>query len=239
MPPNKGGKNYKKGKKGGGEGEIAMIEINGEDGQMVGRVLKSVGDRRFTVYCNDNKERLCRLCGTIRKKDWIDKGSLVLLAKRELNGKPKAVMPVTASASASASASANPDDEDLDTFTPEESKDDKLGDILQLIDPSLYGKLKRVPGINLALFNDIENQEMKHVQKRVADGIQGDDDFFDRSGDEKPTEETEGTDATEGAATGAPKAEFNPEGLRERQRDAAIKRGAEREKKEFIRLDDL
>jgi initiation factor 1A len=237
MPPNKGGKNYKKGKKGGGEGEIAMIEINGEDGQMVGRVLKSVGDRRFTVYCNDNKERLCRLCGTIRKKDWIDKGSLVLLAKRELNGKPKAVIPVAVSASASANA--DPDDEDLDTFTPEESKDDKLGDILQLIDPSLYGKLKKVPGINLALFNDIENQEMKHVQKRVADGIQGDDDFFDRSGDEKPDDKgTEGTEATE-APTGTPKAEFNPEGLRERQRDAAIKRGAEREKKEFIRLDDL
>jgi len=230
MPPNKGGKNYKKGKKGGGEGEIAMIEINGEDGQMVGRVLKSVGDRRFTVYCNDNKERLCRLCGTIRKKDWIDKGSLVLLAKRELNGKPKP---------ASASANADPDDEEEnDTFTPEEVKDDKLGDILQLIDPCLYGKLKKVPGINLALFNDIENQEMKHVQKRVADGIQGDDDFFDRSGDEKPDDKAEAAEGTE-APTGAPKAEFNPEGLRERQRDAAIKRGAEREKKEFIRLDDL
>ena len=228
MPPNKGGKNYKKGKKGGGEGEIAMIEINGEDGQMVGRVLKSVGDRRFTVYCNDNKERLCRLCGTIRKKDWIDKGSLVLLAKRELNGKPKVeTKPVVAD-----------DEEENDTFTPEESKDDKLGDILQLIDPSLYGKLKKLPGINLALFNDIENQEMKHVQKRVADGIQGDDDFFDRSGDEKPDDKVEAAEGTE-APPGAPKTEFNPEGLRERQRDAAIKRSADREKKEFIRLDDL
>jgi len=234
MPPNKGGKNYKKGKKGGGDpSQIKMIEIDGDDGQMVGRVLKSVGDRRFTVYCNDNKERLCRLCGSMRKGEWVEVGSLVLIAKRELNGKPKAVMPVA--------AAANTDPEENDTFTPEEIKDDKLGDILQLIDQSLYGKLKKVPGINLALFNDIENQDMKHVQKRVADGIQGDDDFFDRSGDEKPDDEaTEATDATEATeAIGAPKKEFNAEGLRERQKDAAVKRGADREKKEFIRLDDL
>lgn len=95
---------------------------------------------------------------------------------------------------------------------------------MQLIDQSLYGKLKKVPGINLALFNDIENQDMKHVQKRVADGIQGDDDFFDRSGDEKPDDEaTEAAEDTE--AIGAPKKEFNAEGLRERQKDAAVKRG--------------
>ena len=202
MPPNNGGKRYKKGKNGGGDGSVAMIDIKEEEGQMVGRVLKSVGDRRFTVYCNDNKERLCRLCGTIRKNEWIDKGALVLISKREMN---------------------------------EGNEENKLGDILQLIDQSLHGKIKKLPGMNSILFKDIENQDIIKVRKDIADGKDGDDDFFLRTGEEDEDDEEDDEDEKEGIVK--PK-EFNPEGLKERQKDAAVTRNTAREKK-FVSLDDL
>jgi len=238
MPPNKGGKNYKRGKNGGKDtGEVPMIDINGDDGQMIGRVLKSVGDRRFTVYCNDNKERLCRLCGTIRKNEWVQAGSLVLIAKRELNTSlsATAVTAATAATPATAASAAKTDNpEENDTFVGA-PKEGMLGDILQLIDTRLYGKLKKLPGMNLALFNDVENQDINSVKKKVENGLQGDDDIFDRSSDVSD----ENDEVESGEDKPPVKKEFTTEGLKDRQKDAAVKRGADREKKEYIRLDDL
>ena len=205
MPPNNGGKRYKKAKNGGGDGHVAMIDIKEEEGQMIGRVLKSVGDRRFTVYCNDNKERLCRICGSIRKHEWVENGSLVLISKREMN---------------------------------ESNEENKLGDILQLIDQSLYGKIKKLPGMNSILFKDIENQDLVKLRKDLADGKDGDDDFFIRTGEEDEDDDEEDEEKEkEEEGTVKPK-EFNPEGLKERQKDAAVSRNTAREKK-FISLDDL
>lgn len=85
MPPNKkGGKGYKKGKHGGDQ-DVKMFEWDENEGQMLGRVLKSLGNRRFRVFCNDNKERLCKLCGSTRKSEWVDEGAIVLLGIRQLS----------------------------------------------------------------------------------------------------------------------------------------------------------
>jgi initiation factor 1A len=154
MPPNqKGGKGYKKGKH-TGEVDVKMIDWDEDDGQMLGRVIKSVGNRRFRVFCNDNKERLCRLAGTIRKSQWVNEGTVVVLSLRDLS-------------SASSSAS-NADD---------------LGDILQVVDPGLYGKLKKLKGINPNLFIQVENMDVQQVKERIAKGmsVQDEDDIFDRT----------------------------------------------------------
>jgi len=82
MPPNlKGGKGYRKGKHATAD-EAKMIEW-GED-QMLGRALKKLGDRRFRVFCNDNKERICKLAGGMRKSEWVDEGAIILIGMRSL-----------------------------------------------------------------------------------------------------------------------------------------------------------
>lgn len=155
MPPNqKGGKGYKKGKH-TGEVDLKMIDWDEKDGQMLGRVIKSVGNRRFRVFCNDNKERLCRLAGAIRKSQWVNEGTVVVLSLRDLS-------------SSSSSAVSNADD---------------LGDILQVVDPGLYGKLKKMNGINPNLFVQVENMDLQQVKERIAKGgsAQDEDDIFDRT----------------------------------------------------------
>jgi initiation factor 1A len=82
MPPNlKGGKGYRKGKHTTAD-EAKMLEW-GED-QMLGRALKKLGDRRFRVFCNDNKERICKLAGGMRKSEWVDEGAIILIGMRSL-----------------------------------------------------------------------------------------------------------------------------------------------------------
>jgi translation initiation factor 1A len=79
MPPNKkGGKNYKKGKH---ATEEPVIFEKHED-QMYGRIVKLLGGCNALVYCNDNRERLCHICGSMRKKVWLATGDIVLISLR-------------------------------------------------------------------------------------------------------------------------------------------------------------
>lgn len=84
MPPNaKGGKGYRKGKHNGTD-EAKMLEWDTANGQMLGRAMKKLGDRRFRVFCNDNVTRICKLAGSMRKSEWVDEGAIVLVGTREL-----------------------------------------------------------------------------------------------------------------------------------------------------------
>ena len=276
-----GGKRYKKGKKGGGEQtDIKMIDIDSADGQMIGRVTRVLGNRRFQVHCNDNVVRICRLCGSLRKSEWVSVGSIVLLAKRELNA-PVAATPNDSVRRNNVEAFArieeggededgDDDDEegdddeeihfekhDIDVISANTKNDKNIGDILQVVDPSLYTKLSKLPGVNKLLFVDIENSFMK-TNKAVASSTEGNDFVFDGSDDESGNtgenddSEEEGdaelTDEQRSAAKDARKAqkaaerkkkqeEFDVEGLKNRQKEAVKKRGSEREKK--IKLSDL
>ncbi len=83
MPNLKGGKKYKSGK--GMETKAEMHEINEADGQMVGRVIKGLGDRNMLLYCNDGKERIAHIRGGLRKKvAKIEIGDIVLFSLRSL-----------------------------------------------------------------------------------------------------------------------------------------------------------
>jgi len=89
MPPNKkGGKNYKKGKH--VNDEPVMYER--QEDQIYGRVLKLLGGCNALVYCNDGRERLCHIRGSMRKKVWIDPGDIVLLSLRDMSGEGGAVV---------------------------------------------------------------------------------------------------------------------------------------------------
>jgi initiation factor 1A len=166
MPNKKGGKGYKKGKH-GGDGEAKLVEWNEEEGQMLGRVLKSLGNRRFRVYCNDNKERLAKLCGSTRKSEWVSEGSIVLIGIRELG-------------------------------TATTTKSEEVCDILTIVDSGVYGKLKKMDGVNILLFSSVEKddaEERARKKKLQEEGKAEDDDVFDRTNeDDEEGEEEESSD---------------------------------------------
>jgi len=165
----KGGKGYKRGKN--STTEEKMIEWNEAEGQMIGRVIGVLGSRRFNVYCNDNKTRICRLCGSMNKSDWINKGAIVLIAQRSL----------------STSTTGNSGKE--------------IGDVTHVFDAFFYKDLKAMPNTNPVLFTQVEEKNIEDVIKRVKGNNVDieDDDFFLQEGEEEGTAaaETNAKEASE------------------------------------------
>ena len=173
MPSNvKGGKGYKKGKH--ADSEPQMIECDSSQNQMYGRVMKSLGNRRFRIFCNDNKERICRICGSMRKSQWVEEKLLVLISIRDLYN------------------------------TTESRQTTETGDIIGLIDTGLYGKMKKLPGINPLLF----------VDDRAKDKV---DDIFDRG---------EVSDSEENSDSGEEVAEKRKEKAKQREAEISARRNA-------------
>lgn len=51
-----------------------------EEGQLLGRVVKLVGGDNIVVKCNDQKIRICRISGKIKRKMWIRVDDIVLVS---------------------------------------------------------------------------------------------------------------------------------------------------------------
>lgn len=118
-----GGKKYKSGK-GGNTPKVDVHEVGA--GQMVGRVIRNPGNRYMQVYCNDDKQRLCKIKGGLRKRVWFIVGDIVLISIR-----------------------------DIGVSMTETSKGER-GDILAKYDPTIYNKLKKEYDVNPILFTNIE-----------------------------------------------------------------------------------
>jgi initiation factor 1A len=199
MPVNKqGGKGCKKGKNGSkDDDDVLMVECNVNDGQMFGRVVKVLGDRRFRIFCNDSKERTCKLAGSIRKNDRVEIGGIILISVRDV------------------SLSAT-----------------EIGDIISTVDTRLYGKLKKLEGINPLLFANVEEQDSAEVARRVK-AMGEDEDLFDRGENSEEEEEEEGDEKP-----------LTKEDIAEIEKKK-VKEQLEREKKrkakydEDVRLEDL
>lgn len=54
-----------------------------EDGQTYARVTKMLGNGRLHAVCVDGTQRLCKIRGSMRKREWVHVGDLVLLALRD------------------------------------------------------------------------------------------------------------------------------------------------------------
>lgn len=166
MPVNlKGGKGYKKGKHDNSESQIP--ECNEGQNQMYGRAMKSLGNRRFKIFCNDNKERICKVCGSMRKSQWVEPGSIVLISIRDLS---------------------------MSTVHGTSGASVDIGDIINLVDPTIIGKMKKIEGINPLLFTNIEARDSASLKKSIKaleDGVEEVDDFFTRGSDEEGEEEEE------------------------------------------------
>jgi initiation factor 1A len=154
MPNQKGGKGYKKGKHSQDEKiDVQMISWDASDGQMLGRVIRTLGQKRFRIYCNDNQERICRLAGSIRKSQWVSEGSVVVVSLRFLG-----------SGSAGGGGVA------------------EAADILHVVDTRLYNKLKKMDGVNENIFVQMEHLDIEQAKVRIAAGEKAteEDDLFDR-----------------------------------------------------------
>jgi len=87
MPNLRGGKAYKKGKKGPAEqGESISKFFKREADQDYARVIRMLGNRRVVCFCNDGRERVCKIRGALckgPKKKRIDIGDIVLISFRD------------------------------------------------------------------------------------------------------------------------------------------------------------
>jgi initiation factor 1A len=162
MPNIRGGKSYKKSKgktKFGEDDEVAYLEIAKD--QMVGRVLKLLGNLNVTVYCQDNKQRLCKICRSIKKAVRFEVGDVVLISLRDCEV-PSADLAKGIRGS--------------------------RGDILDKFHPKQFKELKE-DGINSAIFLTLDSVNEMAVKVENGDlagalalAENAQEDIFDRSG---------------------------------------------------------
>ncbi|MCL1970110.1 MAG: translation initiation factor eIF-1A [Candidatus Bathyarchaeota archaeon] len=61
------------------EGEINELVYPGQ-GEVLGVVTKLLGFDRIQVKCQDGADRLCRICGKMKRRVWIREGDIVIVA---------------------------------------------------------------------------------------------------------------------------------------------------------------
>lgn len=76
MPNNKGGKNYKKGKR-DSQPKKSNIKKT-QDTEIYGEVIRVNGNGRFTIRCTDGIERIGIIRGKLRKRMWVNINAIVL-----------------------------------------------------------------------------------------------------------------------------------------------------------------
>ena len=211
MPNRTGGKNYKKSKH---TGSVTKPFLERQEDQMYARVLRNLGGRNMLVYCNDNKIRLCHICGAMRKYVWLGVGDLVLISLRAFEKK-------------------------LEVTTTDRYE---KGDIIAKYESDHLGKLKKMPDINPKLFMQLEtldgkvlaeigDKDAKHIrlpgQEEDDAGIE-----FDRgdSDDEESGSESD---------SGKPKISKGNKPVKNSKFAAATQKEREDEEDDNINIDDI
>lgn len=217
MPNIRGGKSYKKSKgktKFGEDDEVAYLEIGSD--QMVGRILRLLGNLNATVYCQDNKQRLCKICRSIKKAVRFDVGDVVLISLRDCE--------VSAS--------------DLAKGV----RGDR-GDILDRFHPKQFKELKE-DGVNSAIFLTLDSVNEMAVKVENGDlagalalAQNAQEDIFDRSGQKDEEEEEEELDME------TPQNTVQQAGKKEAvvvdKRNKVSNRVEKKKDDDFINIDDL
>lgn len=145
MPANRnlrGGKGFKKGKKGGGNMERESMFAERGAGQDYGRVIRILGDRRVALYCNDGVERICKIRGAMcrgPKKQIITAGDVVLFSLRSFDD-------------ADYSEDSDGELKGPVGITSKSSKD--VGDIILKYESNQWRQLRKEEGVNPNLFVD-------------------------------------------------------------------------------------
>ena len=163
MPNLRGGKAYKKLKgKSKADDELQnIIFIDKEEDQMVGRIVRLLGNLNTHVYCEDNLQRICKIRASIKKRVKFEMGDIVLISLRDC---------------------------DIPTVQLKEGVRADRGDIIAKYHPHQFEQLKK-DGINPHLFAHIET--VSEMAIKVAEGDKdgaeaiaaaANDDFFEAVG---------------------------------------------------------
>ncbi len=88
MPP-KGVRSHRSRRQGESAKEIPYKDESGE--QAYARVTKILGNGRVLVKCEDNAEWQARVRGSMRRRQWVHVGDVVLACKRPFESEGKAV----------------------------------------------------------------------------------------------------------------------------------------------------
>ena len=139
MPNLKGGKKYKSGKT--SNGEIPDLpDVDESQGQTIGRIIKTLGDRNMLVYCNDGKERVCHIRGGLsKKKCMIEIGDIVVISIRS------------------------------EGMLAEQGNLKNRGDILTKFEREHHRTLKKMEGVNPKLFLQVETMDTRQKQSSFAE----------------------------------------------------------------------
>jgi translation initiation factor 1A len=76
----KGGKKHKRGKKDGYETKALRLK---EEGQEYAQITACKGNCRFDVKCFDGKDRMAIVCGSMRKRVFVNMKDIVLVSIRD------------------------------------------------------------------------------------------------------------------------------------------------------------
>lgn len=179
MPNIRGGKGYKSGKGKSKLGEDEVVYLERQPDQMVGRIVRLLGDLNTSVFCQDKKQRVCKICRSVKKSVRFEVGDIVLISLRDCEV-PKAEL--------------------------EQGVRGTRGDILDRYHPYQYSELKK-EGITPHLFGNIDT--VTEISKLLERGDEvaaekfaakadaaANDDYFDRdeAGSDEEQEEKEETE---------------------------------------------
>ena len=179
MPNIRGGKGYKKskGKSKGAEDLENVVFIDKQADQMIGRLVRLLGNRNTSIYCEDNKMRICKISTGIKKRVRFEVGDIVLLSLRDC---------------------------DMSKSDLAKGIRSDHGDIIAKYSPFQYTKLKD-DGINPHIFAHIDT--MNAMADKVMSGDlkaaealaeAETDDIFELQGESSSSEEHEGQDRWKG-----------------------------------------
>lgn len=70
------------------EEEMGKVRIPKEE-EVVGVVISMMGGSRVLVECSDEKERLCRIPGKIKRNIWVKSGDYVIVQPWEVESDKK------------------------------------------------------------------------------------------------------------------------------------------------------
>lgn len=157
----RGGKAFKKGKKAPAGDAEKVEKFSGRDGdQDYARVIAMLGNRRVRCFCNDAKERICKIRGSMckgPKKQKIEVGDIVLISYRDF-------------------AYSSEDEDDIDLSGAAVKQNAEIADIIGKYSRSHWRDIRKEPGVHHRLF--IGDQEKEAF-----------DELFDTGGGEGTTEE--------------------------------------------------
>jgi initiation factor 1A len=141
MPNLRGGKAYKKGKKiGNDKDEVVSKFLQREKDQEYARVIRMLGNRRVICFCNDGKERNCKIRGSLckgPKKQKITVGDIVLLSFRDFD----------------ASSEEDEEDDEEDTANNKNVQHSGTADIIYKFHRDHWRHIKKEAGVHRLLFS--------------------------------------------------------------------------------------